>query len=155
MISLNLILLLQPLPNSWVGPCLELIYLSFIVSKCFSYACAAAIVYRNHFFRLHQQNKSSMSKTRLRQASNRWKRVSEAAKCACANKTKYPITFQKLGSYELWRIFNSDISKVKSTIHPVFNGRVVLPYAFDAAQLFAGIFSKNSNLDDSCVNLWQ
>ena len=96
-----------------------------------------------------------MSKTGLRQASNRWKRVSEAAKFACANKTQHPITFQKLGSCELWRIFNSDIRKVKSTINPVFNGPVVLPYAFDAAQLFAGIFSKNSNLDDSCVNLGQ
>ena len=32
-------------------------------SPWFSAACAAAIVHRNHFFRLHQQNKSSESKT--------------------------------------------------------------------------------------------
>ena len=31
-------------------------------SSCFSAACAAAIVYRNHFFRLYQREKSSASK---------------------------------------------------------------------------------------------
>ena len=31
-------------------------------SPLFSAACAAAIVHRNHFFRLHEQNKSSESK---------------------------------------------------------------------------------------------
>ena len=34
-------------------------------SPWFSAACAAAIVHRNHFFRLYQQNKSSESKDRL------------------------------------------------------------------------------------------
>ena len=53
----------------------------------FSAACAAAIVHRNHFFRLYQQNKSSQSKVKFRQASNRCKRVLEAAKLAYANKT--------------------------------------------------------------------
>ena len=33
----------------------------------FSAACAAAIVYRNHFFHLYQQNKSSESKVKFRQ----------------------------------------------------------------------------------------
>ena len=41
----------------------------------FSAACAAAIVYRNHFFCLYQQNKSFESKLKFRQASNRCKRV--------------------------------------------------------------------------------
>ena len=41
----------------------------------FSDACAAAIVYRNHFFHLHQKDKSSNSKVKLRQAINRCKRV--------------------------------------------------------------------------------
>ena len=39
-------------------------------SLWFSAACAAAIVHRNHFFRLCQQNKSSESKVKFRQASN-------------------------------------------------------------------------------------
>ena len=49
-------------------------------SPWFSAACAAAIVHRNHFFRLYQQNKSSESKVKFRQASNHCKRVLEAAK---------------------------------------------------------------------------
>ena len=40
-------------------------------SPWFSPACAAAIVYRNHFFRLYQKDKSSDSKVKFRQASNR------------------------------------------------------------------------------------
>ena len=39
-------------------------------SPWFSATCAAAIVHRNHFFRLYQQNKSSESKVKFRQASN-------------------------------------------------------------------------------------
>ena len=57
-------------------------------SPWFSAACAAAIVHRNHFFRLYQQNKSSESKVKFRQASNCWKRALEAAKLANATKTK-------------------------------------------------------------------
>ena len=55
-------------------------------SPWFSAACAAAIVHRNHFFRLYQQNKSSESKAKFRQASNRCKRVLGAAKLAYATK---------------------------------------------------------------------
>ena len=51
-------------------------------SPWFSAACAAAIVHRNHFFRLYQQNKSSESKVKFRQASNRCKSFLEAAKLA-------------------------------------------------------------------------
>ena len=40
-------------------------------SPSFSAASAAAIVHRNHFFHLSQQNKSSESKANFRQASNR------------------------------------------------------------------------------------
>ena len=47
-------------------------------------AAQAAIVHRNHFFRLYQQNKSSESKVKFRQASNRCKRVLEAAKLTYA-----------------------------------------------------------------------
>ena len=51
-------------------------------SPWFLAACAAAIVHRNHFFHLYQQNKSSESKVKFRQASNHCKRVLEAAKLA-------------------------------------------------------------------------
>ena len=57
-------------------------------SPWFSAAFAAAIVHRNHFFHLYQKDKSSDSKVKFRQASNRCKRVLEAAKLAYANKTR-------------------------------------------------------------------
>ena len=71
-------------------------------SPWFSAACATAIVHRNHFFRLYQKAKSSDSKVMFRHASNRWKRVLEAAKIAYANKTKESITSQKLSSRDFW-----------------------------------------------------
>ena len=93
-------------------------------SPWFSAACAAAIVHRNHFFRLYQQNKSSGSK--FRQASNRCKRVLQAAKLAYATKTKESITSPEL-SYILAKLFNKylkescflDCWQVSSVI-PVF-----------------------------------
>ena len=60
-------------------------------SPWFSVACAAAIVHRNHFFHLHQKDKSSESKVKFRQASNCCKRVLEAAKLAYANKTRHLV----------------------------------------------------------------
>ena len=113
-------------------------------SPWFSAACAAAIVHRNHFFRLYQQNKSSESKVKFRQASNCYKRVLEAAKFAYATKTKESITLQ---------IANGVLSKGKSAIPPLFNGPEVLSSASDKAKLFAKNFSKNSNLDDSGISL--
>ena len=67
-------------------------------SPWFSAACDAAIIHRNQFIRLYQKEKSSDSKVKLRQASNYWKRILEAAKLAYANKTKESITSQKLSS---------------------------------------------------------
>ena len=57
-------------------------------SPWFSASCAAAIVHRNHFFCLHQKDKSSDSKVKFRKASNRCKWILEATKLAYANKTK-------------------------------------------------------------------
>ena len=122
-------------------------------SPWFSAACAAAIVHRNHFFRLYQKEKSSDSKVKFRQASNRCKRVLEAAKLAYPNKTKEPITSQKLGSHDFWRIANSVLNKCKSAIPPLSNRLEVLSSASDKAKLFAENFSLNSNLDDSGVSL--
>ena len=65
-------------------------------SPWFSAACAAAIVHRNHFFSLYQQNKSSESKVKFRQASSRCKSVFEAAKLAYTTKTKESITSRNL-----------------------------------------------------------
>ena len=60
-------------------------------SPWFPAACVAVIVHRNHFFHLHQENKSSESKGSF-----------EAAKLAYANKIKESITSQKLGSWDFW-----------------------------------------------------
>ena len=119
----------------------------------FSAACAVAIVHRNHFFRLYQQNKYSESKVKFRQVSNRCKRVLEAAKLAYATKTKESITSQKLGCRDFWRIANSVLNKGKSAIPFLFNGPEVLSSTSDKATLFAKNFSKNSNLDDSGISL--
>ena len=102
---------------------------------------------------MYQQNKSSESKVKFRQAGNRCKRVLEAAKLAYATKTKESITTQKLGSQDVWRIANSVLNKGKSAIPPLFNGPEVLSSASDKAKLFAKNFSKNSNLDDSAIFL--
>ena len=100
-------------------------------SPWLSAACAAPIVYRNHFFRLYQKDKSSDSKVKFRQASSHCKRVLEAAKLAYANKRKESITSQKLGSRDFWRIENSVLNKGKSAIPPLFNALEVVSSAFD------------------------
>ena len=102
---------------------------------------------------MYQREKSSDSKVKFRQASNRCKRVLEAAKLAYANKTKESITSQKLGSCDFWRIANIVLNKGKFAIPPLFNGPEVLPFASGQAKLFAENFSKNSNLDDSGISL--
>ena len=104
-------------------------------SPWFSAACTAAIVHRNHFFRLYQREKSSDSEVKFRQASNRCKVVLEAAKLAYANKIKESITSQKLGSRDFWRIANSVLNKGKSAAPPLFNGPEVLSSVSDKAKL--------------------
>ena len=102
---------------------------------------------------MYQREKSSDSKVKFRQASNRCKRVLEAAKLAYANKTKESFTSQKLGFRDFWRIANSVLNKGKSAISPLFNGPEVLSSASDKAKLFTENLSLNSNLDDSGVSL--
>ena len=58
----------------------------------------SSLTYRNHFFHLPKQNKSSSSQVKFRKNSNFWKQVLQAAKFAYVNKTKRRITSQKLGS---------------------------------------------------------
>ena len=119
----------------------------------FSAACATAIVHRNQFFHLDQKDKSSESKVKFRQASNRCKKILETAKLAYVNNTKGSITSQKLDSREFWRIAISVVNKGISAIPPLFNRLEVLSSASDKAKLFAKNFSKNSNLDDSGISL--
>ena len=57
-------------------------------SPWFSATFAAAVVHRNHSCHLYQQNKSSESKGKFRQASDCCKRVFEAVKLALANKIR-------------------------------------------------------------------
>ena len=57
-------------------------------SPWFSTACAAAIVNKNHSFHLCQQNKSSKSNIKSREASNPCRRALKATKIAYANKTR-------------------------------------------------------------------
>ena len=109
-------------------------------SPWFSAVCAAAIVHRNHFFRLYQREKYSDSKVKFRQASNRCKRVLEADKLAYANQPKESITSQKLGSRDVWQIPNSVLNKGKSAIPPLFNGPEVLPSASDKQNCLLKIF---------------
>ena len=98
-ISLNSMLLLL-LKNFVRRFRLELMYISLIESirpglihlYGFQLLGAAAIVHRNHFFRLYQKDRSSYSKVKIRQVSNCCKRVFEAAELAYANKTKESIT---------------------------------------------------------------
>ena len=124
-------------------------------SPWFSAACAAATVHRNHFFRLYQQNKSSQSKVKFRQASNC---------CSCQGFLKLPnlhmLLKQKspslprnlaLGTFgELLIVFST---KVNLLYLLYSTDRKVLSSASDKAKLFAKNFSKNSNLDDSGISL--
>ena len=102
---------------------------------------------------MFQQNKSSESKGKFRQASNCCERVLEADKFAYANKTKDSIPSQKIGSRDFWPIANSVLNKGKSAMPPLFSGLEVLSSASDKAKLFPKKFSKNSNLDDSSIAL--
>ena len=94
---------------------------------------------------MYQQNKSSESKVKCRQASNHCKRVLEVAKLVHVNKTKESVTSQKLGCQYFWQIANS--------VPPLFNGLKVLSSASNKAKLFPENFSKNSHLDDSGISL--
>ena len=82
-------------------------------SPWFSAACAAAIVHRNHVFRLYQQNKSSESKVKFRQASNRCKRVLETANLHMLLKQKSPSLPRNLalGTFgELLIVFSTKVN---------------------------------------------
>ena len=95
---------------------------------------------------------SSESKVKLGQASNRYKRVLEAAELLYATKTKESIISQKLRSREFWWIPNSVLNKGQSAIPPLFRVRM-WSSASNKPKLFAKNVSKNSNLDDLGISL--
>ena len=103
------------------------------------------------FFCLYQQNKSSESKVKFRQASNHCKGVLQASKMEYANETKEKFTSQKLGSWHFWWIANSILKKV-NLLYLLYS--MVLSSASDKAKLFAKNFSRNYNLDDSSLYLF-
>ena len=69
----------------------------------------AAIVYRNCFFCLYQQNKSSESKLKFRQAINHYKKVLEVA-----------VTSKKLGSCIFCRIANNVLNRAKPLLYCLY-----------------------------------
>ena len=148
-IFLNSILTLL-IVNFRSGFKLELMYISIIVIIKSSLTCAAAKI---QFFCLYQHNKSSESKVKFRYASDRCKRVLQAAKLAYTNRTKESITSQKLDSQDFGRIANNVPNKGKSPIPALFNGPKVLSSTSDKAQLSPKNVSKNSNLDNSGISL--
>ena len=119
-------------------------------SPWFPAACAAAIVHRNHFFRLYQQNKSFESKVKFRQASNRCKRVLEAAKLAYATKKKSKLLPRNLALGTFGKLLIVFSTKV-NLLYPLYSTDrrcCLILY-----KLFAKNFSKNSNLDDFVISL--
>ena len=146
-ISLNSVLLLLVVDFEWVQVKID-VYIphrKYQVkpqpSPWFLAACTAAIVYGNHFFRLYQENKSSDSKVKFKEAKNCCRRVLEAAKPAYANKTNKSITSKKPGFRNFWQIANSVLKKGKSAITLLFSSPEVLSSASDKTNLFAKAFS--------------
>ena len=62
------------------------------------------------------------------------------------------ITSLKLSFQDLWQIANSVFNKCKSATPPLLNLEV-LPSASDREKLFPKNFSKDSNLENSCIPL--
>ena len=90
-------------------------------SRWFSAAFVPAIVHRNYFFHLYKKDISPASKVKFRQASNCCKRALESSRLAYSNKTNESITYQKLGSCDIWQIADSVLCKVKPAIPSLFN----------------------------------
>ena len=98
-------------------------------SPWFSANCAAAIIPRNQFFGLYQQNKSSESKVKFRQASNHCKMVLEAAKLPYATKPKCPLLPRNLALKNFGKlliVFSAKINLV--CLHYVMVQRYCLLY---------------------------
>ena len=100
---------------------LELMYISIIKNirsslihlHGFSASCAAAIVHRNHFLRLCQKYKSSDSKVKFTQASNRCKGFLKLPNLHVLIKQKSPLlprNFALMTSGELPIVFSTRVN---------------------------------------------
>ena len=121
-------------------------------SLWFSTACAGVLVYRNHFFCLYQQNKSSESKVKFPQASNVAKgflKLPNLHMPIIQKSSSLPRNLS-LGTFGEFLIV---LNKGRFAIPPLFSGLEVLFSAPDKATLFAKKPSKNSNLDVSGISL--
>ena len=124
------------------------------LSPWFLRNCAAAIIHRNYFFRLYQENESSESKVKFIHASNRCKNVLESFELANTNKQKSPSLPRNLalGTFgELPIVFST---KLRNLLYLLYSTtwRCCLLYLIKQNSLLK-IFSKNSNLDDSAIFL--
>ena len=91
------------------------------------------------FFCFYQNDKSSESKVKFRQASNYCKRILEDAKLAYINKTRvhhFPETWVS----GLLQLANGVFDKGKSAIPPLFNDPEVLSSASDEAKFLLKTF---------------
>ena len=151
-ISLNSVLLLL-LVNFVSGFRLELMYISLIVSirssPRFSDTCDVAIFHRNHLFHLYQQNKSSKSIVKFKQASIRCTIVLEAAKLPYATKTEEFIT-SHITIGELLIVFSI---KVNLLYFLYLMDRMCCLLHLIKQNNLLKIFSKNSKLDASGISL--
>lgn len=86
-------------------------------SLWFFHSYGAAIHLCNYFFSLFQQNLSSVSEGKFRQAGNHYKIVLEARKLAYANKTYKSRYTQTLGSCEFWWLLIVSSAKLKLLFH--------------------------------------
>ena len=120
------------------------------LSPWFLRNCAAAIIHRNYFFWLYQENESSESKVKFIHASNRCKSVLESSELANTNKQKSPSLSRKLalGTFgELPIVFSTKINLLY-----LLYCLCCLLHLIKQNSLLK-IFSKNSNLDDSAISL--
>ena len=108
-------------------------------SPWFSAACAAAIFYRNHFFCLYQQNKSSKSKVKFRHAINHCKRFPSHPK---------NLALRTFG--ELLIVFSTKVNLLYLLYSTDWR---CCQCVSDKVKRFAENFSNNSNLNDTGISL--
>ena len=116
--------------------------------------CAAAIIHRNHFFRLYQHNKSSEFKVKFRQASKPVivaKLFLELPNLHMLIKQESPSLLRILALVTFGKLLIA--FSTENTIPSLFNNPKVLSSASDKATVSTKNFSKTPNLEDSGISL--
>ena len=155
-------MLLLLIVNFVSGSRLELMYILYIhhekyqvephSSSWFSAACAAAIAHRNHVFRLYQKDKSSESKVKFSQASNRCKGFLKLPNLHMLIKQNSP-SLPRNFAQDFWQIANSVLTKVNLLCHLYSPVRRCCLLHLIKQNCFSENFSKNADLDDSGISL--